>query len=247
MVLKHYNPLNFHRRGVPFLCIGILCFLVATTKAQPTRSFGIAFDEAQYAALPPIPLSPGIKGDAFPKSITLRPFCPKVGDQGPVSACTGFATGYGAMTIHYALRNRLQKPEQVRDATFSASYIYNSVKQKQGDCAEGISVESALRFLKEKGNCFYAQFDTARACVVKPDTALALRARANRIRDFAPVLPLGSTAPVVINTLKTYLRDSLPVVVVLKVYESFVYPTKGTKIWRKRANEPSLGLHCLRP
>lgn len=226
-------------------CIVFCVFVVTSIGAQAVRNLGVSFDAALYTALPPIALAPGIKGDAFPKSITLRPFCPPVGDQGPLSACTGFATGYSAMTIHYALRNRLQKPEQVRDATFSASFIYNSVKQKQGDCGEGISVESALRFLKEKGNCLYPQFDTARSCVTKPDSALAWRARSNRIKDFAPVLPLGSSAPIVINTLKTYLRDSLPVVVVMHVFESFVYSTKGTKIWRKRANEPSLGLHCL--
>lgn len=207
--------------------------------------FGVVFDEASYAKLPMIPLTTGVRGDAFPKMVSLRPFCPTPGNQGSISACTGFATGYGAMTIHAALRKRLQTPIAVQQSAFSASYIYNSIKKKYGDCSEGISVESALRFLRDTGDCLYAQFDTARACVARSNPALSRLAQPNRIRDFASVLPLNSAAPLVINTLKSRLRDSLPVIAVVEVYESFAHPPANTKIWKRRPNEPLLGLHCL--
>ena len=208
-------------------------------------SFGVVFDEASYAKLPMIPFTTGIRGDAFPKMVSLRPFCPIPGYQGSISACTGFATGYGAMTIHAALRKHLKTPEAVQQSAFSASYIYNSIKKKHGDCSEGISVESALRFLRDTGDCLYGQFDTARACVAQPNLTLSRLAKANRVRDFASVLPLNSAAPLIINTLKSRLRDSLPVIAVVDVYESFAHPPKGNRIWKGRPNEPLLGLHCL--
>lgn len=207
--------------------------------------FGVVFDEASYAKLPMIPLTTGIRGDAFPKMVSLRPFCPIPGNQGSISACTGFATGYGAMTIHAALRKRLKTSEEVQQSAFSASYIYNSIKKKYGDCSEGVSVESALRFLRDTGDCLYGQFDTARACVAQSNLTLSRLAKANRVRDFASILPLNSAAPLIINTLKSRLRDSLPVIAVVEVYESFAHPPTGNKIWKARPNEPLLGLHCL--
>jgi Papain family cysteine protease len=227
------------------IIIYIILLWAIKIQAQDERSFGIAFDEVSYKKLPQIALPTGEKGDNIPKMVTLRPFCPMPGQQGKVSACTGYATGYGAMTIAGAVKRRLNTPAAIRDATFSAAYVYNSVKQKKDDCSEGIVVERALQFLKEKGNCRYSDFDTVQRCAVLPDTVLVKIARKNRIRDFAPVLPFDSKPPLVVSTLKTYLRDSVPVMVVIKVNPSLAYLKKGSKIWQKRVNEASLGLHAL--
>ncbi len=226
--------------------IYLFVFLPAFLSAQASRTFGLAFDEAAYNAVPMIELSDGAKGigDLLPV-VSLRPFCPMPGDQGAVSACTGFAVGYGAMSISYMLRNKLQGSAAMREATFSAHYIYNSVKKIEGDCSEGIGVEAAMRFLKSDGNCRRVEFDTSAHCTKLPDSTLTTWAKRNRIRDFAPVLPYKSEKAVVINTLKTLLNDSVPVVIVLEVPKSFAYLPKGEKIWKRRANEPVIGLHCM--
>jgi hypothetical protein len=226
--------------------IYLLVFLPAVLSAQAPRTFGLAFDEVAYNAVPMIELNDGAKGIGdLPAAVSLRPFCPVPGDQGAVSACTGYAVGYGAMSISYLLRNKLQGSAALRESTFSAHYIYNSVKKIEGDCNEGIAVEAAMRFLKSDGNCRRVEFDTSANCTQQPDSSLAAWAKRNRIRDFAPVLPYKSASPMVINTLRTFLSDSVPVIIVLEVSKSFAYMPKGEKIWKRRANEPVLGLHCM--
>lgn len=220
------------------------CWLVAVTWAQP-RTLGGTFDSTQYTQQPRIERVGGVKGDAYPKAVSLRPFCPTPADQGKISGCTGYATGYGAMTLTWALKQRLTDSTHLRQEAFSAAFIYNQAKKKKGDCAEGLSMETALRLLKEKGNCMYRVFDAAGDCQKQPDSILLEVARAHRLRDFATVLPPNSPAALVVETLRGYLRDSVPLILVIKAYRQFVSMPKGTKLWRKRADEPLLGLHSV--
>lgn len=235
----------------PFLHTCLFCAVTLFTalpealQAQQPPSFGLEFEENAYRSLPLLRLSEGEKGIDTLKRLSLRPFAPMPGQQGKISACTGYAGGYGAMTILHAVRSRLKSPEEIKQVTFSAAYVYNSVKQRHGDCGEGIRLEKALQFLKEQGNCLYPDFDTTQQCVTKPDTALAKKARYNTIKDFAPILPLNSQTPQIVNSVKTCLRDSLPVIVVIKVFPSLLGMEKGERIWQKRVREESVGLHCL--
>ena len=208
------------------------------------RNFGVVFNEADYRAMPLIEPA-GVKGDEFPKNISLRPFCPVPGHQREANSCTAFAVGYGAMTSAQALQQGLTDTATVAQAAFSAAFIYNQVKSGATDCREGISVEAALRFLKTQGNCRYAEFDTVRGCLAQPTPALLDLAKSNRIRDFAAVLPYGSGSGQVISTLCSFLRDSMPVVAVVRAYERFVFPRPGEVLWKKRPGERELGTHCV--
>ncbi|MBK8255656.1 MAG: hypothetical protein IPK82_23700 [Polyangiaceae bacterium] len=177
--------------------------------------------------------------------VSLRPFCPMPGHQRDANSCTAFAVGYGAMTCARALRRGLDGRAAIAQSTFSSAFIYNQVKTAPADCREGISVESALRFLKMQGNCRSAEFDTVRGCAVQPAAPLLDSAKQHRIRDFAAVLPYGRSSGQVISTLCSYLRDSVPVVAVVQAYERFVFPRPGETLWKKRPGERELGVHCV--
>lgn len=213
--------------------------------AQPQRTFGITLDTALYRNLPMVQPYQGVKGDDYAPLVSLRPFCPPAADQGSVSSCTGFAAGYGAMTLDFALHHQLADSQMLARQAFSSAFLYNQAKKQPGNCQEGISVEAALQFLKEKGNCRFVDFDRSGSCDRIPDSSLQAQARALRIRDFAPVLRLGSTPSETIGTLRTFLCDSLPLIVTLKAFRSFVFPASGQTVWRKRSDDELLGLHCL--
>jgi len=223
--------------------------LAATTLSvclSAQRNFGVVFNENEYRAIPLIEPASRAKGDEdFPKNVSLRPFCPPPGHQRSANSCTAFAVGYGAMTTASALRQGLTDSEQIAQSAFSSAFIYNQVKSVPGDCEEGISVEAALRWIKAAGNCRFSAFDTSRSCAILPDQTLMDGAKNNRIRDFAAVLPYESSSERVVSTLCDYLRDSIPVVAVIRAYERFVSPRPGETLWKKRPNERELAMHCV--
>jgi hypothetical protein len=224
----------------------LLAAMTLSVCLSAQRNFGVVFNAADYRAIPLIEPASRAKGDDdFPKKVSLRPFCPPPGHQRGANSCTAFAVGYGAMTTASALRQGLTNAEQIAQSAFSSAFIYNQVKSVLGDCEEGIAVEAALRWLKTAGNCRFADFDTAQGCAVLPDQALMDAAKSKRIKDFAAVLPYESSSGRVISTLCDYLRDSIPVVAVIRAYERFVFPKSGEILWKKRPNERELGAHCV--
>ncbi|MBC7774473.1 MAG: C1 family peptidase [Phycisphaerae bacterium] len=228
-----------------FCLIVVIKVLLTQGSASAQRSFGVVFDENIYKSVPLIEPASGIKGNDFPERLSLRPFCPAAGFQELTSACTAFAAGYGAMSITAAVKNKVTDSASLASLRFSAAFVYNQVKKKAGDCQEGIAVEDALEFLKTHGNCRYDQFDTSHNCSLLPDPGLMDSASRNQILDYAAILPFGANRSQKITLLMHYLQDSIPVIVVFKVYKHFVDPVPGEFVWSRLPDEKEVALHCL--
>ena len=66
---------------------------------------GLDFSQEKYES---VPLSAPILSRNFtnlPRSFSLKPYAPTPGDQGRQPSCVGWASGYGARTIAYAIKN----------------------------------------------------------------------------------------------------------------------------------------------
>lgn len=232
--------LRITRSGLLFLLISMGA---ATVSAQ--RNFGVVFDKKSYDSIPMMSPATGIKGQNMPQKFSLRPFCPVPGNQGNLSSCTAYAIGYGAMSISAAIQNNGKDSLNLPKNPFSAAFIYNQVKKTPDNCYGGITVEDALRFLKNEGNCRFVEFDTSQDCTILPNAELLSSAKRNLIYDYAAVLPYGAGSAQTIFALVNSLRNNRPVIVVFRVFENFFRQPSGEKIWIKLPDEKQIGLHCL--
>ena len=107
---------------------------------------GLIMDDEAYNKLPRQPLFRGTKFGELPLQVSLKAYCPKVGDQGDIQSCVGWAVGYAALSIQYAIENNLTDPKKINEQSQSALFIYNQIKPR--DCQ--LLVESD-RFWKMLG------------------------------------------------------------------------------------------------
>ncbi|MCK6691754.1 MAG: hypothetical protein L6Q97_06575, partial [Thermoanaerobaculia bacterium] len=78
--------------------------------------------------------------------IDLRPYCPTPQHQGAISSCTGWAAGYGAMTILESIRQHWNgHADTITASAYSALFVYNQVKA--GSCDAGADIGKAAALL----------------------------------------------------------------------------------------------------
>lgn len=215
---------------------GCLLLLLSEAKSQSDAVFFAEFDTAAYDALPLFADYTGRKGGSV-KKIDLRPFCPTPGQQATTGACAGFALGYGAMTVSYALDNGLTERSKIDENRFSASFIYNQIKKRPSDCQESSEIGDAMRLAKQKGNCPASVFERLDDCKAKPtEEQLAVAAR-YKIRDAGSIFDRFVTPDGKVEVIKNYLMDSIPVIANFEVWRSFLELPPGKAFWQSPKNE----------
>ncbi len=236
--------------GLWFLAIG--CWLTTPLQAQDslsTSGYGLLFDTAAYDALPLLPLYDGRKGEGeAPRQVSLRPWCPQPLDQGATGACTGFAAGYGAMTILEAIRQEAAGPEEVQQLACSPWFLYNQIKASGNNCTAGANTPDALRVLKEQGICRLREFDPGGDCRQQPTPLARASAAARRLADIASLFDVRNspTGGHKIAAVRQILSGGMPVVADVKVMDSFRNLSAGQDYWSHRPKaENYLGLHAL--
>jgi hypothetical protein len=233
------------------LAFALLCmasFRVAQAQEPASLDgFGLVFDTAEYSALPLMPLYDGRKGDAAaPRTLSLRPWCPTPLDQGNTGACTGFAAGYGAMTIFEAMRRQTTRPEQIRELACSPWFLYNLVKPPGGVCTEGVRTQQVLDVLQMQGVCLLSDFDTKGNCRILPDEDRQRLAASRKISSYQALFHYPKPLPgLKIAAVRQALAGNMPVIADVQVYESFRKATPGQGYWRKRAADNYLGAHAV--
>ena len=65
--------------------------------------------------------------EPLPDAIDLSPYCPEPGNQGKIQSCVGWATGYAAMSIQHAIRDKRTNKREITAHAFSAHFIYNQI------------------------------------------------------------------------------------------------------------------------
>jgi hypothetical protein len=225
----------------------ILLFMLHRTSAQ-----GLLLDHDAYNLLPRQPsYSDGSKSENnFLRGkyrVDLRPYCPKPQSQGAIGSCTGWAVGYGAMTILESVNKQWsEKSDTITESAFSALFVYNQVKSS-GSCDAGAHISSAAAFLCKKGNLRSREFDRIKNnCDKQPSSAELNKASANCIKDFVALFSTDDASLIKIEKTKLSLSQNKPVVIGMYLRNNFRQLRTGAQYWRPDAGDTTfLGAHAM--
>ncbi len=219
----------------------LLFFLFGLEFLNAQQSTGLLLNNDAYNQVPHLPVYSGGKYNNVPISYSLRPFAPKVGDQGAIGSCTGWASGYAALTISRAVRDSIVDQAKINELAHSALYIYNNIKIND-DCNSGAFLHQALEFLKVNGDCFDGDF-SINTCDTLPPLNFAQRHNFMRIKEYAAVYSILDNQKVKIDKVKKSLAANKPVIVGVNISQDFL--TLNQEIWEQDEGANNIGGHAM--
>ena len=204
---------------------------------------GLDFSQEKYES---VPLSAPILSRNFtnlPRSFSLKPYAPTPGDQGRQPSCVGWASGYGARTIAYAIKNNWKYNKvQINQNAFSPSFIYNQIKA-YGDlnCTRGSYISDAMKLMNSKGILKKSEFSyNPSSCTEKPNAYAMQQAQNHKIITFERLAKWDNPYNLVLKTKKA-LANKNPVVVGMFRYGRLSGPGE---LWIAPTT-PSTGGHAM--
>jgi hypothetical protein len=229
----------------------VLLFSLGLNGLQAQFTTGMLLDDPSYAALPQQSLyGDGGKSESQALEgvlkVDLRPYCPKPKNQGRISSCVGWATGYAALSIQYAFQKGWKNlPDSINRNAFSALFIYNQIKINE--CGSGSYISEGLKFLAEKGDLRSSDFDLDVAnCNVLPNTVQKETALRHRVKEVTTLFGDMAEAYVKIYKTKLSLAQNKPVVIGMEIRANFQSLTGQDTYWFPDAgNTQSLGGHAM--
>jgi hypothetical protein len=217
-----------------YLILGVKLLLSTPSMAQ--YATGAKYDTADFrrdeADLRRLGRSKAPVGQVLPKSVSLREWCPTVGNQCNPPSCVAWAIGYAAMTIRLAEQHQIRDRERIDALALSASYIFN---RSSSNC-EGLAFSSVKPVL-ETGVCPAYVFPNTRICAQVPANHDSLEAVPFKVRLFQPFFLPEHSIDDKLLAIKRTLNARLPIVVQVRVDTGLFYPEKG--IWKPRPNPQS--------
>jgi hypothetical protein len=188
--MEHLAPKNnIRNRQIAFMMIMFLLISTQATFSQ-ARTYGSIVNDS-LLKIKAMPEFQGFAVDAQP-AYSLKKFCPSPLNQGQIGSCTGWAIGYGILTIKNAIYNNLESQQQIDESAFSSMFVFNHIKIQNG-CqstdicnACGSSFTDAINFLTKYGNIPHNQVNDFSCNGNYPDE-LWNKARASRITSSSTV------------------------------------------------------------
>ena len=227
----------------------LLAFLLPCSLAAQGR--GLLVNDQAYNQLSRQPVySEGSKAENEvlknnPK-IDLRPYCPTPQDQGSIGSCTGWASGYGALSILYAIqKNWANNKDSINQNAFSALFIYNQIKE--GSCDAGSYIDKAGVLLKEKGDLPSKKFDKFKnLCDKQPSAEDFRQASGFRIKDFMTLFSTDAAERVKIEKTKLSLLQKKPVIIGMLLRKNFDSVRKRDQYWYPNTGDTTFnGAHAM--
>ena len=158
---------------------------------------------------------PIMRGD-LSSSVSLKKYCPPVGDQERVGSCTGWATTYAAFTIV----RRIECKKEM--GPFSPLSTYNKLKAFQNsfniDCKSGTTPRNALNLLRNNGAPRFENYPNN--CNLDKQN----KKYRDRLHNFRT---LNCSGELGVNNFKVALNNNEPVVIAMHVYR---VPGKGNSL-----------------
>ena len=212
---------------------------------------GLLLDDEAYNKLPRQPVyGDGSKSEndllSDKPKIDLRPYCPTPQHQGAISSCTGWAAGYGAMTILESIRQKWNdRADTITASAYSALFVYNQVKA--GSCDAGADIAKAASLLCNKGNVRSKEFDRIKNnCDKQPNEDELRKASANRIKDYVTLFSTSDPKSIKIEKTKLSLAQKKPVVIGMLLRNNFQQIRRGDQFWRPDTGDTTfLGAHAM--
>lgn len=195
------------------------------------------FDKAEVFA----PLAAG-SFNSMPSSTSLLQYCPTRLNQGQQGSCVGWSSAYAARTILYS-RATGKNPDEVK---FSPSYLYNQIALPG---CQGSYIQYAMEAMKTKGLVPFKDFGYDPSnCSVVPKPEHHKIARDYRIKGFNRLTLDGNNYKVDLDAIKQNLAQGAPVVIGMKVGQSFMQGMRNKDIWQPTRQDFSgagLGGHAM--
>lgn len=174
-------------KKVSFLLAFLLFTFMLHAQGDEDRGTGLDFSQEKYES---VPMSAPILTRSYtslPRSFSLKPYAPTPGDQGRQPSCVGWASGYGARTIAYAIRNNWKNNKiKINQNAFSPSFVYNQIKAYgDNNCTRGSYIADAMKLMNNSGILKKTEFlYNPNSCTAKPSSYSMQRARNNKILTF---------------------------------------------------------------
>lgn len=224
--------------------VTILLLLFTVTSYSQTYPTGAILDDDKYAYAPRLSPALGLTTDDFPAIKSLKPYCPFPGSQGQMGSCTGWATGYAALTIADAIKNNMTDRTQITNRAKSALYIYNQIRYKNvNDCSNGSVIEDAFKLVSSKGNCLYNSFKP-NSCSVFPTETENLEAEKFKVANYKLIFDNNLRYTSKVNVVKEFLNKNYPIVIGMNFLPS-MWKLKGQSLWQPTIGDSIKGGHAL--
>jgi len=227
-----------------FFIISLCSFTTLTVCGQ-----GAILDRDFYDKLPRQPnYGDGSKSESKAlegiNKIDLKPYCPDVQHQGSMSACTGWAVGYAAQTIQYAISKGWEgQTDKITDHAFSALFLYNLIKDEQLGCGAGTHIGDALELLQITGNIESDGFDTERDCSRQPSDNEMMHAKKYRIKSFSTLYEPDASENQIKHKVKLSLAQGMPVIIGIPITRRF--QKLKSPFWYPPKNDSPAGSHAM--
>lgn len=224
-----------------FFLLLVFSFSLTITAQQFTT--GLDFSREKYQEIPKTVPILSRSFNRLPSSFSIKAFCPTPKSQGQQPSCTGWASGYAARTIAYAITNNWEgQTSVINQNTFSPSFVYNLIKA-EGDinCKRGSFIEDAMKLMNSYGVLKFTDFTyDFTNCQKKPSEYGYQLAKNNKILTFERLADYDNPANLT-EKIKKAISNKNPVVIGMKVFNSF-YKAKG--VWNGNTAGP-LGGHAM--
>lgn len=175
----------------------------------------------------------------LPTSVSLKAYCPPIGNQEKHQTCVAWASAYYTRTILEAIQNNTTNANQIKNLAYSPSWIYELIK-KDNSCNQGTDLEQALKEMKEKGTVPLNILPYS--CQTTLTNQHHQEAQKHKIRDFAVVFDEKNSSDDKIDETRKSISEKYPVIVAWKVYDSF-YEAKHS--WSFNKDERKKDEHAL--
>ena len=181
----------------------------------------------------------------LPPSFSLKEFTPIPQNQGEYGTCVAWSSAYAARTISYAIQKQLTNADSIKKYAFSPGYLYYKIKES-GDvnCSSGASILTAMKVMTSNGAILKKEGLVDCAAGI-PETTELEKATPYKIKDF---LSLNKTYDSItkndIIKIKKSLTEKKPVVLSLKIYDSFE-KVPSTGFWSPTPDDLPMGGHAM--
>ncbi len=229
-----------------FFRAAALCLAVNWAAVALAQSGGGAlFDESRYVGTP---LAAPLTQASYQHTnrYSLKPYCPKPGDQRESGTCVGWAVAYGARTIAEAVMRgwstKADKP-YIDQQAFSPSFTYNLILANEGisDCSVGGYIVDALDLLKTKGSVPISQFPFDEDCQHLPNAELLDSAISFCIKDYHRIT-FYNKDDAKTDKVREYIANDMPVIVGIKILDNLKNTEQEKYTWNPQKGNPALAI-----
>lgn len=202
---------------------------------------GLILDDKAYSNVPKASQRFKFSDDDLPR-YSLKAYCPKPESQGGIGSCTGWATGYAALTIAESIQKNVTNTNVITTNARSAMYLYLQIVKS---CPKGSYIHEALDLAKNKGVCLQSSFDNGKAnCNTLVPIALHQRARQFTVKDYFRIFDQDASEEEKISATQNSIRAKKPVVIGMALKPSFDRLGYSGH-WAPLSSEITDGLHAM--